>query len=62
MFTEVCKELVSLKLICNLVVIVTHIKTDIKYFSKVITFIIQKCLQTPKEQIICYLNVNNHDH
>lgn len=31
---------------------VTHIKMDIKYFFKVSTFIIQKYLQTPKEQII----------
>lgn len=61
MFTEVRKELISLNLICNLV-FVTHIKTDIEYFSEVITFIIQKCLQTPKNQIICFLNVNNHDH
>lgn len=34
---------------------VTHVKMDMKYFSKVVVFIIQECLQTPKEQIIVLL-------
>ena len=39
---------------CNLIFTVTHIKMDVKYFSKVIAFVIQKCLQTPKEHMILF--------